>query len=442
MYLSPANLVWLDAIRDSVDDYLSSKTNDVSKVLDTLKMAMPRVTRPAMTVTVDIIQPERNTAFIMSIYPDIEELDRASGPIFDKLDQPFRAPSDPMKNITMLENNDIIRTWSSIKKWHIEIDKRILSKHDRLCVSNGSEFVALLCHELGHVHITNPISLIHNYRMTKAKLRGAEQIAMSKMPNNIKRFLLTAFVHTLSFRIVLLDNLNNSVTEIKADKFVPDQYRPFLVSYMEDHILNSPEQKDIVVSATDFDKEQQTAIQFSRDTIELMRTRHGVLKTRILAQYKLTPSKYLKNLCQYIGNHSLGMKDINNPSESIIYENAVMTRFNDSFDRMIMESKNTPKKSKVSDRDIMILMVEKDSITTPEDKMYVINTIYDFLDIITSEIEKKCEKHPSLNYEEEVNKDKRIRMLNDLRAEVMNIKVTRDGAQYGLFVKYPDGYEG
>ena len=442
MYLSPANLVWLDAIRDSVDDYLASKTNNISKVVDTLKMAMPRVTRPAISVTVDIIEPERNKAFIMSIYPDIEELDRASSSIFEKLNQPYHAPSDPMKNVTILENDTILRTWSSIKKWHIEIDKRILSKHDRLCVSNGSEFVALLCHELGHVHITNPLSLIHNYRMCRAKMNAVEQLAMSKLPINIRKFLLTAFVHTLSFRIVILDNLNNSLTEIKADKFVPEQYRPFLVSYMEDHILNSPERNDIVVNATDFDKEQQTAINFSKDTIELMRTRHGVLKTRILAQYKLTPSRYLKNLCQYIANHSLGIKDVNNPSESVIYESMVINRFNDAYDRVLVEVKSAAKQSRVSDRDIMILMVEKDSIETPEDKMYVINTIYDFIDIITSEIDKKCKKHPSLDYNTEVSKDNRLRMLNDLRTEVMAKKVTRNGEQYGLFVKYPEGYEG
>lgn len=443
MYLSPSNLIWLDAIKCSVDDYLKSKSNDVSKVIDTLKMAMPRITRPSTTVTVDIIEPMHNKAFIMSIYPDIAELDRLSQPIFDKLNQPYHAPSDPMKNVVVLEKSELNRAWSSIKLWHIEIDKRILSKHDRLCVSNGNEFVALLCHELGHVHITNPISFANNYRMSRAKLSAIDQATMVKLPPIIKKFLLTALVHTLSFRIVILDNLNSSITEIKADSFVPDQYKPFLVSYMEDHILNSPERSDIVVTATDFDKEQTTAIDFCNECIKLARTRCGVLKTRLFAQYRLTPSKYLKQLCAYIANKSMGIKNINNPAESIMTENYMIARFNDSYDRVLTEVKHSiPTKSKVSDRDIMILTVEKDNIATPEDKMYVINTIYDYIDIITTEIERKCNKHPNLDYKEEVAKDKRLAILNDIRADVMNTKVSRDGAQYGLFIKYPEGYEG
>ena len=100
----------------------------------------------------------------------------------------------------------------------------------------------------------------------------------------------------------------------------------------------------------------------------------------------------------------------------------------------------------IEDRDIIILQADADSISSSLDKTYVINTAFDYMDILnkrrnkilskTKETDKK--KLDALTKAE----DQKIAQLNNIINDVMTKKVAYYGDHYGVFVKYPEGYEG
>ena len=51
--------------------------------------------------------------------------------------------------------------------FYIAVDFRLLTKGQSICVDDGNQFVAILCHELGHVTFENPKRLLENYMIVK-----------------------------------------------------------------------------------------------------------------------------------------------------------------------------------------------------------------------------------------------------------------------------------
>ena len=101
--------------------------------------------------------------------------------------------------------------------------------------------------------------------------------------------------------------------------------------------------------------------------------------------------------------------------------------------RIITES------AKVTTRELDILDVQVDNIQTPEDKMYYIHKVYDYIEAIDSEYVKK---NKDAKVRPDIIKDTRLDKLNAIRAKILSTKVSDGGDRYGLYVKYPAGYEG
>lgn len=98
------------------------------------------------------------------------------------------------------------------------------------------------------------------------------------------------------------------------------------------------------------------------------------------------------------------------------------------------------KVKKVSQLDIDVIAVDVERITTHDDKIYLLDRIYDKIHLVEA----------GLEYIESGNKDKvqqskntlmdYKRQLEDLRANVLATRIIEK--DYGVFVKYPKGYEG
>jgi hypothetical protein len=100
----------------------------------------------------------------------------------------------------------------------------------------------------------------------------------------------------------------------------------------------------------------------------------------------------------------------------------------------------TMEAAKVSSRDLDILEVQIDDIKTPEDKMYMIHKLYDYIEAVGAENAKRA-KNAKKDIPDIV-KDDRLERLNKMRTKILSKDVTSTGDKYGVFVKYPAGYEG
>ena len=112
-----------------------------------------------------------------------------------------------------------------------------------------------------------------------------------------------------------------------------------------------------------------------------------------------------------------------------------------------MESAAVLEAVKVTDRELTILEIEAENIETMDDKLWIIQTIYDYLEAISKQQVDRYKKMGNNRYtyadiDQMMANDNRVDRLNKLRAKVMQMKTQEMEDHYGVFVRYPKGYEG
>ena len=334
-------------------------------------------------------------------------------------------------------NIDMVKEWADINQWYLEIDTRVLTKGNRLCVDDGSQFVALLCHEIGHVMNENPMRLFYNYKSKMLQFSTLEKLMLSNS-KIVRAIMLPMYTHTLQFMIVVKDRNDAKRCEMAADAYIPDMYKGALVSYMNDHILIDPDASKLVMDEDTFNKEQDVGIKLSKESIEMLKGRRDVLNNQIQNQYNdQNNGLFHKKLMKFIGRNLTGY----NPDEEK-YITGLKTTMENAYNReyATMESKAMSiitENAKVTSRELDVLAVQAENVKTPEDKMYIIHKIYDYIEAIDTENAKKVKK----GIPKEL-KDNRLDRLNAIRTAVLAMNVSVVGDKYGVFVKYPAGYEG
>lgn len=430
MKVSNLELKYLSAIADSVDSFLKSKNKTISanhELFPIMARCLAHVT-PGMEFHPYLVNmPSDKDSFIVSIYPDMDELDRKSVTLLQYMNEG--------------KTEEFLKEWADIKKWCVEIDSRLLTKGSSLCVDDGNQFVAILCHELGHVMGESPLRLMQNYIYQKKTYDKVGAMIISKNPL-VRKFALPMFVHTLQFKLILR-KFDSVKDEIRADHYVPNEYREDLISYFENHILQHPDRSKLVVTKEDFDNEQNTSIVFSREVIHMIKRRRDALKTSIKAQYDHGDSKYMKDMVSKIGKVAMGYDPEKNETNTV-YESSMLRVFDMNVEECVVEYTSMMESANVTARDISILQVQAEDIKTVDQKLFVVHTIYDYLEILYDQKEKLMKKSGSSEVltKHGYPQDAQIKILNDILEDVMKKKVSDVGDRYGIFIKYPKGYEG
>jgi hypothetical protein len=428
---SKSELAQLKIIEDEVNAYLNSKQTNPKTALgvnSALNRVIPMALLPTKKVSITWNDNAR-TPFIMSITPDIGEL-------YKKSEELTKIMSDPKSS-----NAEFVKKWAEIKEWHIEIDTRVLTKGNRLCVTDGAQFVALLCHEIGHVMTENPIRLISNYKLKSLDFSMLEKMMLSNS-KVIRSILLPMYTHTLQFFIVVQDRNDQKKCEMAADAYVPDEYKGALVSYMNDHLLIDTDGSKLVVDSETFDKEQEVGIELSRDSVEMLRGRRDALNRQIQSQYNSPQSStFHKKLMKFIGKNMMGYDPESDAYTTMSAKSTFESMYNREYEAQSKAAMvATMEAARITSRDIDILDVQIDEIKTPEDKMYMIHKMYDYIEAVGAENAKKA-KNAKKDIPD-IIKDDRLERLNAMRAKILAKDVTTIGDKYGVFVKYPAGYEG
>jgi hypothetical protein len=378
---SKSELAQLKIIEDEVNAYLNSKQTNPKTALgvnSALNRVIPMALLPTKKVSITWNDNAR-TPFIMSITPDIGEL-------YKKSEELTKIMSDPKSS-----NAEFVKKWAEIKEWHIEIDTRVLTKGNRLCVTDGAQFVALLCHEIGHVMTENPIRLISNYKLKSLDFSMLEKMMLSNS-KVIRSILLPMYTHTLQFFIVVQDRNDQKKCEMAADAYVPDEYKGALVSYMNDHLLIDTDGSKLVVDSETFDKEQEVGIELSRDSVEMLRGRRDALNRQIQSQYNSPQSStFHKKLMKFIGKNMMGYDPESDAYTTMSAKSTFESMYNREYEAQSKAAMvATMEAARITSRDIDILDVQIDEIKTPEDKMYMIHKMYDYIEAVSAENSTKA----------------------------------------------------
>lgn len=414
-------LIWLGQISELVNDILAKKCN-----MDSISNIDKYVNRcmKGKKFKIELINDAKKP-FIMTVYPNYEQLKRRMPKLMDIL-------FDIKKGEV-----DYINAWTEMDEWVIEIDGRLLESGNRYAVSHGDEFVGILYHELGHVMITNPIAVASAYKQRDNRVRRFEKMMMSKSLV-VRQFMLPIMVHTLNFKIVPMKKLSNTIEEIRADLFVPKEYESALLSYIENSLLRNPD-LEVVVSMEDMEKEIDSAINFSKEVIDLMKIRRHVLIEHIKYQNRETGSRYIKHMMKDLLMTITGKAANDKPN--IIKENQIVRSYELDYNLCMEASMTELERTRVTERDIYLLQMDIDNIDDKLDKAYALNTIFDYIEIIEHENYTKIKRIGGDKVPEFIKNDKRLKLLHELKDKVLKIKVRKDN-KFGVTINYPEGYEG
>jgi len=370
--------------------------------------------------TINIVNNDTREFFGMSIYPNKNQIEKIIDAIVNK------------KSSTDV----VIDLWQKTDEWVLEIDSILL--YDKNLNANPAEIVAVLLHEIGHVVYSNSIpqrvNRILRYKMMHANLALKKLISWPKA----QKIIQLVFVDACSSKNFRYTNLK---TERVADQFVEkmgygenlNNFIDKLVATQGNRLVNrTEEQVDQDVTAT---------VNWTFVNIAELEFRRSNLRTTLQTELLKNPSRFVRDIVYDIRSTFFGKGESENPYTDAVREQYLTNEFNVIVKEGLLSifDKNG-KVKKITQADIDILSVEVGRIENEDDKIYVLDLIYDKLSAINAALDLikngQKEKVP-------VSKDTLESFKAQLeRMRIMALETPIKPKQYGVFIKYPKGYEG
>lgn len=367
---------------------------------------------------INIVDNRKNKFFGMSIYPDINDMQRLIYEIVNN-----QAHSKVIEQI-----------WAESKDWHLEIDSLIL--YDGNLNANPSELVAVLLHEIGHIVYSNTIpqrvNKVMRYELLHVSFTVKKLVKWEKAQRLFDLVIIEA-CSTKNFHFI------NVHTERMADGFVVKHgYAESLDSFVG-KLINSQGNSLINRTEGEMERDVKGIASWTVQNIAELEFRKTKLRKTLQTELLQSPSIYVRDVVRNISSKFFGSSE--DSYNEMVAEQYLITQhhkvikegFLTMFDKL-------GKVKKIVQSDIDIISIELDRIDNQDDKIYVLDLIYDKLDTINIALDlieqKKVDKVT-------VSKDKLIgfkAQLDKLRKDVLAVQIK--DKSYGVFIKYPKGYEG
>lgn len=403
------------------------REQDVHGSLKSIKMALAKLGIGVKEIT--IVPSDKDEFFGMSVFPETS--------VSDKI-------VDCMINNKPLQAYEEI--WTSVNYWIIEIDSKLI--YDRQLNANPAELTAALLHEVGHVVYSNTIP---------QKLNKTMSLAYLQLPAKVKHIIK---IEERKFKKVFLPvvaqasmNVSYSLKkEIEADKYVIKMGYGQALDALLQKILLTYGSRFVECDDKEQEKNLKVACNWSSQQVIELQNRKDILKASIDRVSLVTPSKYIKALFEDM-NKSI-FKGMESMDEIVarrgrgvfVTEGVYMDLTKPESFKYVLEAANKERLdkqgrvNKVTQHDVDIVAIQAEKIVNQNDKIYLLDVIYDYietLDLMDEYLHNG--KKSSVQMTERQIKDIRDQ-LEALRIQVLKFKIVEK--QYGVFIKYPVGYEG
>lgn len=367
---------------------------------------------------ISIVENDTNEFYGMCIYPQMSTVDRLLVEILEG------------KN----KSNTIYEIWQENKLWILEIDSILL--FDRNLNANPAEITAALLHEIGHVISSNKIPG-RIYRVLKYELMklnySTKQLIKNPKVRSILGLSIIEACSSKNFSVISVDS------EAVADKFVVKMAYGDELNQLLEKIIKSQGNSLIDRTENEMDNDVKSIVNWSLENISELMYRKTKLKSSLQTVLLQNPSKYVKKIVYNIKNTFFG--DSEDGYKAAIMEQClfdtckkiVNESFMDLFDKI-------GKLKKVSQSEIDIIGIEIEKIENNDDKIYVLDLIYDKLDLINTALEYIDSGKKEKVQQPKITLQGLKKQLEALRTDVLSVQIKEK--QYGVFIKYPKGYEG
>lgn len=353
----------------------------------------------------------------------------------------YPCPEEINKLTEMLLKTDV--KMSDVEKVHIEfmtkgtqiveIDSMLLFDHN-LNATPG-EITAVLLHEIGHIVASNSIV---------CRFERAKEYMTIKFDNKTRKLSRTVAFITNVFNIATLQLFSNHFNvslakERKADEMAfKEGYGVELENILGKMIANGHGER-VRRTEKDMDKDIELTVDWLIVNIKELEYRKDRLHKSIKALKLSTPSDYLKDWFTKI------QKNIFKGDKEELAEK--VTVINEAFILNSLKGNKAPSGAldahgrvrKLHPRDLDIYRAELERVDTVDDKIFLLERLYDLLDI-AEYAKSMAGTEPRRVMQSEQTIDMYIKQVHEIINEVNKKKITR--TKYGLFIKYPADYEG
>jgi hypothetical protein len=360
----------------------------------------------------------------MCVYPSAEEIQKLTEVLI----------ADPSKK-KFSEVEKIHREFMSKSEKVIEIDSILLYDHN--INATAGEITAILLHEIGHVVGSN--SMVN--RMARAK-----EYMMMKFDNRTRKLIpVISFIPKL-FNIVTLQIFSHQfnlqlMKEKEADELAyKEGYGEELYNVLGKLIANG-KGSQVKKSNKELDKDIEVTIDWLIVNIKELEYRKDRLKKSLRILKLSSPSKFL-------GDFISGIKDkIFKHDDEKMIEKAVVV--NEAFILSCLRNKkmkapvgavdSSGRVRRLVARDLDIYRAELERVNTVDDKIFLLERLYDLMDV-ADYAKYMLEENPKKVMQSEETIDAFIAAVQEIIDMTNARKISK--TKYGLFIKYPADYEG
>lgn len=374
-------------------------------------------------VKISIIDNDKKF-FGMCVYPSAEEIQKLTEVLI----------ADPSKK-KFSEVEKIHREFMSKSEKVIEIDSILLYDHN--INATAGEITAILLHEIGHVVGSN--SMVN--RMARAK-----EYMMMKFDNRTRKLIpVISFIPKL-FNIVTLQIFSHQfnlqlMKEKEADELAyKEGYGEELYNVLGKLIANG-KGSQVKKSNKELDKDVEVTIDWLIVNIKELEYRKDRLKKSLRILKLSSPSKFL-------GEFISGIKDkiFKHDDEKMIEKSVVV---NEAFILSCLRNKkmkapvgavdSSGRVRRLVARDLDIYRAELERVNTVDDKIFLLERLYDLMDV-ADYAKYMLEENPKKVMQSEETIDAFIAAVQEIIDMTNARKISK--TKYGLFIKYPADYEG
>lgn len=399
------------SIKSSPGSYHGDDLKNIERVINR---------RYDLNVRINIVKNEHMKFFGMNIYPTEDVIDQ-------------------LVDATIKGDRLIIPEgiWGKNKDWHIDVDSLLL--YDARINANPGEIVAVLLHEIGHTIRSNDIprrvGRIMKYTYLHLPLSTKKVLQWSKA----RKVLGLAFIEGCS-------NINFHSKELQeelaADKFVlKEGYGEDLSNFLT-KLIKKTGNALVDRSEAELNKEIDTILTWVINNVSELDFRKNHLNKNLQGLARTTKSSFVKEYIssirsQFFGDTTDTYRNLMIEQEAInTYKKyqVVTEAFKDLFNRNGRIDKITPS-------EIDMIMIEANRIENENDRLYVLELIYNKMDIVDLSLDLL--DNPDTAGRVQVTRHKLNEQKNELlaiRKQVMMLKF--QPKSYDVFVTYPSGYEG
>lgn len=375
-----------------------------------------------ITVKVSIIDNKKNDFFGMCVYPSPEELIKMSEML--------------MKTNVSIKDVERVHVECVMKGTNVvEVDSILLYDHN--LNATAGEITAILLHEIGHILTSNSVV---------CRFERAKEHITNKFDNKTRKLVPVIPMISKLFNIVTLQIFSNQFNlqlkkELAADEMATKHgYGPELESILGKFIAHGHGSK---VKRTDkeMDKDIEVTIDWLVVNIKELEYRKNRLKRSIKFLKLNTPSKFMADRLGEIHDHVFKKDDENMIEKAVVINEAfILSKLGDKAPKApsgALDSSGRVKR--LSPRDLDIYRAELERVNTVDDKIFLLERLYDLLDV-AEYAKQMIATDPRRVMQSEQTIDLYIKHVHEIIDEVNSRKISR--TKYGLFIKYPADYEG